>query len=78
MRSLILQTEQALIPQLATLLPTVDEDLSQILCVLPNDFLTPQLQQQLKGGKAQLLPRITTLQENQCLRQQQHIAQPSM
>lgn len=63
MRSVTLQIEQALIPQLATLLPTVDEDLSQILCVLPNDFLIPQLQQQLKGGKAQLLPRITTLQE---------------
>ena len=63
MHPLKLHSEQALMPQLAALLPTVDADLSQILCVLPNDFLIPQLQQQLKGERALLLPRITTLQE---------------
>lgn len=58
-----LNTQQALIPQLAKQLLNLNTDLSRVLCVLPNDFLIPQLQQQLKNQDAKLLPNINTLQE---------------
>lgn len=55
---------QALLPQLAKQLSSLNSDLSRILCVLPNDFLIRPLQEQFKNNTAQLLPCITTLQEH--------------
>jgi len=63
MHHINLNAEQDLCPQLATYLLNTNTDLSNVLCVLPNDFLITPLQQQLKNQKAQFLPRISTLQE---------------
>lgn len=63
MRHIHLDSGQALMPQLAQHLLGLNRDLSKVLCILPNDFLVAPLQQQLRNQQAQLLPRITTLQE---------------
>ncbi|PIE38707.1 MAG: hypothetical protein CSA54_00030 [Gammaproteobacteria bacterium] len=58
-----LDDRQALLPQLADYIQQLDVPPCDVLCILPNDFLSQPLRQALRQGRASFVPHITTLRE---------------